>query len=382
MMDRNRRARHHLGRERVRIAILCGSFAAASFAGPLSAQTAAPVPARPAAASASGDAAVAPAPAPSLSEIQKLIDHGHADRALAQLDTMAAASPVPTGVQRLRGLALYSQDKLLSAEQAFAAAMADDPADTAAARMRGIALYRLGRSAAAIPLLEDAARLAQQPAQRSNGPADPEYVLALCYLDTRRYDDARHAFATQYGFPGDSAAAYLLAARLMLRRDFLPVAEQFARKALELSPQLPLAHRLLGETELADNHLEEAAAEFEKERQLNPLDPVTYDRLGDVYVRQGEFEKARASLQEAVLLDPSSTGPFILLGKVLLKQQEPAGASGYLEHARDMDPQNYMTHSLLGQAYRQMGRLDDARAETALAEKLQADAAPKLKDVK
>jgi predicted Zn-dependent protease len=319
----------------------------------------------------------------SLADIQRLIDHGHADAALTQLDKMAASIPVPPGVQRLRGLALYSQDKLLSAEQAFASAMADDPADSAAARMRGITLYRLGRPAAAIPLLEAAATATQEkPGQGDSGPADPEYVLALCYADTRRYDDARHAFATQYGFPGDSAAAYLLTARLMLRREFLPVAQQFARKALELSPQLPLAHRLLGETELADNHLVEAEAEFEKERQLNPLDPVTYDRLGDVYVRQGDFEKARASLQEAVLLDPSSTGPFILLGKVLLKQQEPAGASGYLEHARDMDPQNYMTHSLLGQAYRQMGRQEDARAETALAEKLQADTAPKLKDIK
>jgi predicted Zn-dependent protease len=318
-----------------------------------------------------------PRPDPLVS-IQRLIDHGHADDALAQLDPMAAAVPVPAGVNRLRGLALYSQDKLLSAEQAFAAAMTDDPADTAAERMRGITLYRLGRPAAAIPLLEAAAKATQQPGQRTDGPVDPEYVLALCYTDTRRYDDARHAFATQYGFPPDSAAAYLLAARLMLRREFLPVARQFALKALELSPQLPLAHRLVGEIELADNHLEEAEAEFEKERQSNPLDPVTYSRLGDTYVRQGKFEKARASLQEAVLLDPSSTGPFILLGKVLLKQQDAAGAMGYLEHARDMDPQNYMTHSLLGQAYRQMGRQEDARSETAMAEKLQAETAPKL----
>jgi tetratricopeptide (TPR) repeat protein len=374
MMDRNRGVKDYCIRERLSVAILCGSVAAAAFALSLKAQTAA--------GSVSGDSATATAPASPLSEIQKLIDHGHADEALAQLDKMAAVTPAPAGVQRLRGLALYSQDKLLSAEAAFAAAMVDDPADSAAARMRGIALYRLGRPAAAIPLLEAAAKAEQRPGERGNGPADPEYVLALCYADTRRYDDARHAFATQYGFPGDSAAAYLLAARLMLRREFLPVAQQFARKALELSPQLPLAHRLLGETELADNHLVEAAAEFEKERQLNPLDPVTYDRLGDVYVRQGQFEKARASLQEAVLLDPSSTGPFILLGKVLLKQQEPAGAMGYLEHARDMDPQNYMTHSLLGQAYRQVGRQEDARAETAMAEKLQADTAPKLKDVK
>ena len=319
----------------------------------------------------------------SLVQLQRMIDRGHADNALAQLDKMALMTPVPVGVQRLRGVAFYSQGKLQPAEQAFAAALVDDPGDRVAARMRGITLYRLGRPAAAIPLLESAANATNhQAGGQANGPVDPQYVLALCYADTRRYDDARHAFATQYGFPPDSPAAYLLAARLMLRREFIPVAQQFARKALELSPQLPLAHRLLGETELADNHLEEAAAEFKTELRLNPLEPVTYDRLGDVYVRLGDFEKARASLQEAVLLDPSSTGPFILLGKVLLKQQDAIGASGYLEHARDMDPQNYMTHSLLGQAYRQMGRPEDARSETALAEKLQSDTVPKLESVK
>jgi predicted Zn-dependent protease len=367
MMDRNRRARSRFAEECFRIAVLGVSVAAALFAGDLPAQTA---------------SAPTSAPAASLAEVQRLIDRGHADEALAQLDKMSATEPVPSGVQRFRGLAFYSQNKLQAAEQAFAAALADDPSDIMASRMRGITLYRLGRPAAAIPLLEAAAKATDQPAGRVSGPVDPQYVLGLCYADTRRYDDARHAFATQYGFPPDSAAAYLLAARLMLRREFLPVAQQFARKALEISPQLPLAHRLLGETELADNHLEEAAVEFHKELQLNPLEPVTYDRLGDVYVRQGEFEKARASLQESVLLDPSSTGPFILLGKVLLKQQDAMGASGYLEHARDMDPQNYMTHSLLGQAYRQMGRQEDARAETAMAEKLQSASGPKLEDVK
>lgn len=379
MMEWNRRVRVHFASRRFRIAILCVSVAIASFAEDLAAQS-------PASAPVPGTAAPS-SPPPSLAEVQRLIDRGHADEALAQLDKMAAVTPVPAGVQRTRGLAFYSQNKLQSAEQAFAAALEDDPADSMAARMRGITLYRLGRPATAIPYLESAAKTPMPPSEeqgkeRADGPVDPQYVLALCYADTRRYDDARHAFAAQYGFPPDSPAAYLLAARLMLRREFIPVAQQFARKALELSPQLPLAHRLLGETELTDNHLEEAAAEFQKELQLNPLEPVTYGRLGDVYIRQGKFEQARASLQESVLLDPSATGPFILLGKVLLKEQDAAGASGYLEHARDMDPQNYMTHSLLGQAYRQMGRQEDARAETATAEKLQAATAPKFDDAK
>jgi len=326
-------------------------------------------------------------PAASLAEAQRLIDRGHAADALKQLDAMAAATPEPAGVERLRGFALYSQNKLMEAERAFAAAQSQDPTDATAEQMRGTTLFRLGRPTEAIPLLEAAVKAAApNPAHadqaRSNGPADPEYVLALCYIDTKRYDDARRAFATQYGFPGDSAAAYLLAARMLLRREYLPMAQQFAHKALELSPQLPEAHLLLGEAALAGNHLDEAIAEFEQERQLNPLDAATYGRLGDAYIRRGDFDSARRSLQEAVLLDPSATGPFILLGKALLKQQDAAGASAYLEHAREMDPKNYMTHSLLGQAYRMMGRQEDARAETETAQQLQDAANPKLVDAK
>ena len=101
---------------------------------------------------------------------------------------------------------------------------------------------------------------------------------------------------------------------------------------------------------------------------------------GDAYSRQGDYDTARKALQESVILDPNSTGPFILLGKVLLKQQDPFGASKYLEHARDMDPQNFLTHSLLGQAYRQIGRPEDGKTEQETAQKLQAATEPKFQD--
>jgi len=71
-----------------------------------------------------------------------------------------------------------------------------------------------------------------------------------------------------------------------------------------------------------------------------------------------------------------------LLGKVLLKQQSPANAAMYLERAETMDPGNYMTHSLLGQAYRSLGRPEDATRETQTAEKIQAASEPKLQNVK
>jgi predicted Zn-dependent protease len=238
--------------------------------------------------------------------------------------------------------------------------------------MRGLTLFRLGHPAEAIPLLEFAS------AKGGLGKADPHYILALCYMDTRRYDDARHAFAAQFGFPQDSAEAYLVAARMLLRREYLPIAQSYAQKSVELEPALPLAHELLGEIALAGNHLDEAIAEFEKEKVHNPLEGSIYDRLGDTYSRAARYDDAQRSLQEAILLEPNSTGPYILLGKTMLKKGDPIAAVTYLDRAAQMDPANYITHSLLGQAYRAMGRTEDASRETVTAQKLQTASEPKL----
>ena len=311
-----------------------------------------------------------------LHQIQQAIDKGHAADALKRLDALAAAVPPAPGVLRLQGKAFYALDRLGDADAAFAAALAQDPRDLESTQLRGLTLFRLGKPGEAIPLLV---------AAHNWGPdtrVDPSYVLALCYLDTRRYDDARHSFASQYGFAEDSAPAYLLAARMLLRREYVPVAKEFAEKAVALDPQLPLAHGLLGEIALAGNHMDDAISEFETERLRNPLNGNIYDRLGDAYSRVADYQRALQSLQRAVLLEPNVTAPFILLGKVLLKQQNPANAAMYLERARSMDPGNYMTHNLLGQAYRALGRADEATREIQLSQKLQADSEPKLENIK
>jgi predicted Zn-dependent protease len=316
-----------------------------------------------------------PPPSPSavsIARIQGLIDSSHFTQALQQLDVLAGQKPEPPGVERMRGMVYYQQGNMVAAQTAFAEAASRDPRDREAALMQGVALFRMGKPAQAIPLLE------QSHTSIAATNVDSNYVLGLCYLDTRRYDDARRSFAAEYGFPAEAPSAYLLAARLMLRREYLPIAEQSVRKAIALDPKLPLSHILLGEIELAEAKLPDAISDFEIERSLNPLYPGLYDRLGDAYIRAGEFDKAQHSLDRAVILDPNSTGPFILLGKVLLKQKDPAMATMYLQRAVHMDPGNYIAHTLLGQAYRAVGRAEDASREFQTAEKIQAANVPKL----
>jgi tetratricopeptide (TPR) repeat protein len=309
-------------------------------------------------------------------DAQKLLDTGRTEEALQALDALAHQQPEPAGVERLRGTAYYEQGNMLLSAAAFARALVQDPGDRESMQMEGVTLFRTGKPAEAIPLLERA----HLSIARTN--IDSNYLLGLCYLDTRRYEDARRAFATQYKFPPDSASAYLLAARMMLRRDYLPVADSFAQKALVLNPNLPMAHLLLGQIRLSQSHLAEAIAEFTSESALNPLYGEVYDRLGEAYLHQGDYSKAQEALDRAVLLEPNSAVPYTLLGKVLVKQQDPLMAKMYLDKAVAIDPGNYTAHTLLGQVYRSLGQAARASHEFQVAEQLQADTQLKLETVK
>lgn len=354
-------------------------LAALSFAGCMLAQSSGVAAQGPQGAQAAGSGATVPdaatTDAATMKSLRHSIDTGHAADALKKIEELRAQNSKMPGLSRVEGLAEYAQSELKLADAAFAAALVEDPNDVESSQMRGLTLFRLGRPADAIPLLELAG------SKGGLGKADPNYILALCYMDTRRYDDARHAFAAQFGFAGDSAEAYLVAARMLLRREYLPIAQSYAQKATELEPALPLAHEVLGEIALAGNHLDEAIAEFEKEKAHNPLEGAIYDRLGDTYGRAARYDDAQRSLQEAILLEPNSTGPYILLGKTMLKKGDPIAAVTYLGRAEQMDPANYITHSLLGQAYRAMGRTEDAARETVTAQRLQTASEPKLENV-
>lgn len=317
-------------------------------------------------------AAATDAPHPATFEMaQELAGKGRLDKAMAVLDQLAVQSPEAAGVERLRGVIFYQREQLGQAIDAFAKAEAQDPGDRESIEMHGVSLFRTGHPAEAIPYLEKA----HAAVERAN--IDPQYVLGLCYADVARYDDARHAFATQYGFAPDSAEAYLLAGRLFLRREMRDQAAVEAAKALKLNPSLPGAHQLLGEAALARGDLPGAIQELEAERKVNPLSGDVYDRLGDAYLRSGEYPEAQQALNRAVLLEPSSTGPYILLGETFLKLKQPIQALQYLDRAEKMDPSNYITHNLLGQAYKAIGDVSEANRQFKMVVDLQHQNDPK-----
>lgn len=294
------------------------------------------------------------------------LDKGKYAEAIALLQQIAATNPKQKGLDHDLGLAYYRSGRLEQARASFARAIAADGGDLESVQMEGLTLYRMGQPAAAVPYLERVRQWAP------NANADANYVLGLCYLNSQNLEGARAAFAAQYGVPQGSAAAYLLLARLLLAANLPEQAAEQARQALTLSPALPLAHFLLGEVALYKSDVDRATREFEAERAINPAYAPIYDRLGDLYSRVGKYELAQQCLMRSISLDRSSTGSFILMGKVLLRRNDPQSALLYLRHAEKMDPSNFMTHDLLGQAYRTLGREQDAREEFEAAAKIHA----------
>jgi tetratricopeptide (TPR) repeat protein len=300
-----------------------------------------------------------------LDAARKLLQQGKFEAALAALEALAAADPAHKGLTREMGITLYKKGEYLKAVESFKKALADDPHDGESVQLMGLSYYLAGRPSEAIAPLE------KVQTWYPSANIDAAYILGICYIQTKDYPSARKAFARMFDVPADSAASYLFTARMLVRQDFGPVAEDYAKKAVELNPRLPLAHSLLGEFYLYKSRLPEAIEQFQLELQLNPADAAVYYKLADVYARMQKYEEAEKLLQRSLWLDATSTGPYILMGKVLQKKGETALAVRALQRALVMDPSNPIPHHLLGQAYRELGMTEEADRELKLAEQLQ-----------
>jgi tetratricopeptide (TPR) repeat protein len=310
-------------------------------------------------------------PDAAFAEARRLSQQGKFDEAIGQLEAVAAKEPGLRGLSHELGVVYYRKSDYWKAISSLKAALAEDPGDNEALQLMGLSYYFAGRSAEAIAPLE------KVQTWFPSANVDAAYILGVCYIQTKDYPSARNSFAKMFAVPADSAASYLFTARMLLRQDFSHVAEEYAKKATELDPRLPLAHSLLGEIYLYKSRLPEAIEQFQKELALNPGDAAVYYKLADAYSRTQNYEEAEKLLQRSIWLDSTSTGPYILMGKVLEKKGEAALAARALQRALTMDPNNPIPHHLLGLAYRDLGRTEDAERELKLSEQLQNRAGAK-----
>ena len=304
-------------------------------------------------------------PGTEFDETRRLSQQGKYTEAISALHQLESAHPDLKGISHELGAAYYKMGDFANAIAFLKKALRENSADSEAEQLLGLSYYLSQRPAEAIPELE------KVQTWYASANVDASYILGICYIQTKDYPNARKAFAKMFDVPAESAASYLFTARMLLRQDFGPVAEEYAHKAVALDPKLPMAHQLLGELYLYHSQIEEAIAEFRKELEINPGNAAGYYKLADGYSRVQKYDDAERLLQRSIWLDPTSTGPYILLGKVLQKKGETELAVRALQRALAMDPNNPIPHHLLGQAYRDLGKNEEADRELKVAGQLE-----------
>jgi tetratricopeptide (TPR) repeat protein len=305
------------------------------------------------------------------SDARALINAGKPREATALLEKArgetATADPALT---QLLGVAYYHADEYARAIELLSPVVDRLPKDSIerreAVQVLGLSLYLAGRYAEAVPRLEATRAWASENQELA-------YVLAQAYIQTREPAKARDVLAGLFGAAPGSAASHLFAAQMMIRLEHDELARPELEKALALDPKLPRANLLLGQIALFRGRLDEAVAFSGKELAINPSDAFALSQLGDAYVRASKWDEAIAALQKSIWLNPFYSAPYILMGRAYMKKNDPAMAEGMLRRAIQYDPNNRTAHYVLAQLLQQTGRIDEAKQEFAIAERLQKE---------
>lgn len=304
---------------------------------------------------------------PMVAQAQALLSAGKIDAAIEMLRALSKSSSNDTAVNHLLGLAYYQKSDHARAIEHLSIAVRQEQGNNRQYRqgvqMLGLSHYLLGHLKEALPYLE-------QVISWSPESVETAYVLGLCYIQTHNTNKAREAFARMFNIQPDSASAYLINAQMMIRQQFEEFAEKELEKALELDPKLPQANFLLGELAIFRANIDRGIELLQKEIAINPAYGMAYYRLGEAYSRQLKWDEAVAPLQKSIWLNPYFSGPFIVLGKVHFKKGDLVNAEAVLRRALKMDPNNFSGHHLLAQVLRQANRLEEAKREFELAERL------------
>jgi tetratricopeptide (TPR) repeat protein len=302
-----------------------------------------------------------------VAQAEALLRGGKIDAAIETLKSMPTSSSADTTINYLLGVAYYQKSDYVRAIEHLLIGVKQAPNDSPQYRqgmqMLGLSQYLLGHIKEALPYLEEVAGW-------STSNVEISYVLGLSYIQTQNPNKARETFARMFNIEPSSPAAHLLNAQMMIRQRFENVAEKELQKALELDPKLPQANFLLGELAIFNANLDRGIGLLQKEIEINPAFSMAYYRLGEAYTRQLKWDEAVAPLQKSIWLNPYFSGPYIVLGKVHLKKGDLSNAETVLRRALMMDQNNFSGHHLLAQVLQRANRLEEAKKEFELADRL------------
>ena len=145
-------------------------------------------------------------------------------------------------------------------------------------------------------------------------------------------------------------------------------AEQFSRKAVDLSDKLPPPERYLIQANDAQisNDYRKAIESYENLEKVSPDDVDVHFRLGGLYESTGAYDKAREELAKVLATDPKHVDALLASGRVEIKSSNPKGSLDYLNRGLTLAVQldnadgKATILNAIGAAYEQLNKPDEA----------------------
>ncbi len=306
-----------------------------------------------------------------ISQAEQSLKQGQTSEAITILQSALSKNPTDAMLNFRLGKISHKQGKYQEAIEKLTFAVAKiektSPEYKEAVQMLGLSHYVLGHLPESIPYFEQITKWSPE----NNEIA---YALGISYIQTRQPSKSRDIYARLFGVATNSAAACLINAQMHVRQRFEETAETELNQALKLDAKLPQANFVLGELAIYKAEIDKGIEYLNKEIAINPSNGMAYYRLGEALTRQLKWDEAVPSLQKSIWLNPFFSGPYIVLGKIYFKKGDFGNAENILRRAVEMDPKNFGAHYLLAQTLQQSGKLEEAKTEFALAEKLRGNA--------
>jgi tetratricopeptide (TPR) repeat protein len=303
-----------------------------------------------------------------LHQIAKLsLSESRFDEATRELDEAHKFAPADPDIAVDDALAWFRAGDDQKALQLARSVVAADPRNARAQNVLGrINLYR-GDFEAAVRDLQAAVAL--------DNDFETSYFLGVAFLKAKRFSDAQQWFQQLQAARTDSAAFHVLIGRAYTIGHFPEFAVAEFRKAIQIDPQYPHAHGLLGYAILefrGEEAYPQARLEFERELKIHPDDYNALLLLGVSTVALRDFPAAETALLHAKRLRPGEAFAYLYLGEVFSETKRFPMAVEALEKYISLvpDPQEVprdvsRAYYLLGQDLRRLGRMADAQKALA-----------------
>lgn len=145
-------------------------------------------------------------------------------------------------------------------------------------------------------------------------------------------------------------------------------AEEFSRKAVDLSEKLPPPERYVIQANYAQvsNDYRKAIESYENLEKVSPDDPDVHFHLGELYESTGAYDKARIELGKVLAIEPKHVDALLAAGRVEIRSSNPKGSLDYLNRGLTLavqldNPDGKATIlNVMGAAYEQLDKPDEA----------------------